>query len=235
MTLEEKIKVFDQLLLTSNPDAGKRLLVLARNNFLRRYASYDVDPEIELAIATDEELLRLRHAGKKCQEVYANARMVARDIFVDQFEDIMELKEAIYNVTDLADYSAIGIDRMVLQCVERGARSKQLFDILMPIMIADRSFCWHGDVQALEKSWSSITKQQHPNVKDPHTYIVRYYDHDGEYHERSVHVGVDPSCGKKSLVDSLTKDGYAVNVSGRINGLPIHFINAEKREEAKRD
>ena len=231
MLTEEKVNTFDKLLRDTNPEATSNVITLARNAFLRRYGSYAVAPEIALAIATDEELLRLPHAGKKCQQAYANAQISVRAAFVNPIQDILELKKAIYNVCSNA-YDQIGVDRMVLQCVERGARSKERFDILMPMMIAERSWMWAGDVKILEHAWKHITRQQHPNVKDPHAYIVRYYDDGERYPGKSIcYVGVDQMHGKKQLVDKLVDAGYNVNVSGRINGLPIHFINAEKKEE----
>lgn len=232
MITDETIANFDELLLNTNPDASCQVLSRARNAFLRKYGCYAVAPEIALAVATDKELLCIRNAGKKCQRIYANAQISVRAAFAYPIQDILELKKAIYAVVKPGHEWISGVDRMVLQCIEHGARSKERFDLLMPMMIAEHNWVWGGDETILEQAWTRITRHLHSEIKDPHAYIVRYYDDGWLYPGKSIcYVGVDQTHGKKKLIDKLVDAGYNVNVSGRINGLPIHFINAKKKEE----
>lgn len=228
MLVKERIEAFDQLLRDTNPEASDSALVRARNAFIRKYGGYAVAHEIALAVAMEHELLGLRNAGKKCQEIYANAQVNARAIYGNPIQDVLDMKSAMYAATDKKDWYIAGIDRMVLQCIERGIRSKESYDICMPLILAySGAWEWDGDRKVLGKTYELITKQMHTNTKDPHAYIVRYVDDGREI----VYTGVDPLVGRKKLVDKLTNEGFNVNVSGRINGLPIHFINAETKEE----
>lgn len=226
----DHISEFDQVLRDNSPEASSNTLRLARNSFLRKYGSYSVAPEIALAIATNNELLHIRNAGKKCQEVYLNARAKLREEFSAPIADILELKRAFYEEADAHSAWLGGIDRMVLQCVERGMRSKKRFDLTAGMALAySGKYTWDGDEKIVERAFCKITKELHPEVFNPQTYIVRYRGEDKEV----SYVGVDPVKGRDRLLKKLSDDGYKTSMSGRINGLPIRFINCEKIQEVK--
>lgn len=227
----DHITEFDQVLRENSPEASNEALRLARNSFLRVYGSYSVAPEIALAIATDDELLRIRHAGKKCQQIYLNARSKLREKFAAPIADILKLKRSFYEEANDAHSAFLGgIDRMTLQCIECGIRSKKRFDLIAGRILAyPGKFLWDGDETIVERAFCKITKELHPKVFNPQTYIVRYRGEDKEI----IYVGVDPVKGRDKLLRKLSDDGYKASVSGRINGLPIRFINCEKIQEVK--
>lgn len=228
MLAETTIQTFDKLLRDTNPEASNQVRTMARNAFLRKYGNYAVAPEVALAVATDEELMCLRNAGKKCQQVYANAQVTMRAMLSKPVNDILELKKMMYTAVDQKTKHLSGIDRLILRCIEHGIKSKKEWDLLMPYMLAYRvEWTWECDRNVLQQVYRVMTRQLHPNVKDPNAYIVRYLDEDREM----TYVGVDPKNGKQRLIDQLIEAGYDVNVSGRIDGLPIRFINAEKKKE----
>lgn len=226
------IDTFDQCLKDANPDASSQVLRLARNTFLRKYGHYAVSPEVALAVATDEELMCIRNAGKKCQQVYANTQVSLRAMLSKPVNDILELKNAMYTAVDQKTRHLSGIDRLILRCIEHGIKSKKEWDLLMPYMLAYRvEWTWECDEDVLRQIYGTIARHMHPEIKDPNAYIVRYLNEDREI----TYVGVDPKGGKQRLIDQLTEAGYNVNVSGRINGLPIHFMNAEKKKEEEHE
>ncbi len=226
----DHIESFDKVLRDNSPEETDCALIRARNSFMRYYGHYNVAPEIALAIATPEELLRLRNAGAKCQRIYANARDELRKEYAESIKDILELKQAFYEETDKTSYWIGGVDRMILQCVERGMRSKRRFELTVAMTLAyPGTYVWDGDIKLVGKVFCKLTKKFHPEIENPQTYIVRYPDENKEI----CYLGVSPIEGKDQLLEKLNAEGYKANMSGRINGYPIRFINCEKIQEVK--
>lgn len=233
---------FDRLLRTYSPEASGNAITLAFNAFIRTYGCYHVDPQIILATLLPEEMLRIKHAGKKCQQIYLNAQEYIRAAFDKPVRDILALKEVFYNQarkiqskrTDIPKslkedvMSITGVDRMIIQCIERGMTSKEKFETLIGNMLAQSHiFTWDGDIDVIKKAFCAISKELHPDQANPQTYIVQYIGKDTE----TIYTGVNPTKGRDEIIRRLKARGYQVSMSGRIEGLPIRYIRAKKIEE----
>lgn len=224
-------QTFDDVLRSNTPEAEGQIISRARNAFLRKYGSYMVTPQMALAVAWPNELRAIRNAGKKCQEVYQNASDKMREEFAGQIEDIMDLKRMFYEEVDEKDRWMSGIDRMILQCIESGALTKEQFEKTVAERLAyTRVYFWDGDEKLVGKVFCKVAKQLHPEVENPQAYIVRIT---GDRKTADIcYTGIDPVKGRDRLLQQLTEAGYQTSMSGRINGLPVRFINCEKiREE----
>lgn len=231
----DDIIAFDEILIKGSPDADQPLIGRARNSFLRHYqlgkAFYKVDAIDTLALSFPGELKHIRNAGAKCQEIYNNARDVAKKKTELPVQDILKLKRYLYYFCHSKfKYVTSGIDRMMLQLVGQGITSRERFEFLGGMALAFPEEPWYGDENVLYKAYSELSRLFHPGVKNPMTIIVDYIDED----RKVSYTGADEDKLELTKMRLKEKDYENINTK-KMERFPVLVLYVRKKEDDKNE
>ena len=213
---------FMKLLKSCSPDAKDSTIKAAADAFIRAHQGCSSFEEA-LIFATEKELKLIRNAGVKCQAVYANAKRKLNETY--DTKDILELKRVIYEAAkELKNYCPPTVERDVLELAKFGIFSIDDFEARGAEILLMPTYPIYYDNDILMAAYTKLTRAKHPDVENPVTAVVYYYDRA----RPDQYTGLDKD-GIDAIKTRLVNEGYAVSVSGRMRSTSIRIICALKK------